>query len=109
MHTYVNKMFCSIPILNIVKPMESGTRYSQMAVTYLTSYILGTLTRYFPTHWVSLMNGEKGDALWPSVNAAQRYIDSALPEMVVSFIHDTLDQSRLMADSEEQSGDNNNA
>lgn len=95
MHTYVNKIFGSIPKLNLVKPMQSGARYSQMAVTYLTSYILGMLTRYFPTHWASLMNGEKGDVLWPSINAAQHYIDSAFPEMVVSFIHDTLTQRGL--------------
>jgi hypothetical protein len=92
MHTYVNKMFGSIPTLYIVKPLPSGARYSQMAMTYMTSYVLGMLTRYFPTHWVSLLSGEKGDALWPAINAVQRYIDSAFPEMVVEFIHDTLDQ-----------------
>jgi hypothetical protein len=59
----------------------------------MTSYILGMLARYFPTHWMSLLSGEKGDALWPAINAAQRYIDSAFPEMVVEFIHDTLDQA----------------
>ncbi|MFL6599303.1 MAG: YaaC family protein [Chthoniobacterales bacterium] len=93
MHTYVNKMFGSIPTLHIVKPMASGARYSQLAVTYMTSYILGMLARYFPTHWMSLLSGEKGDALGPAINAAQRYIDSAFPEMVVEFIHDTLDQA----------------
>jgi hypothetical protein len=93
MHTYVNKMFGSIPTLHIVKPLANGARYSQLAVTYMTSYILGMLARYFPTHWVSLLSGEKGDALWPAINAAQRYIDSAFPEMVVEFIHDTLDQA----------------
>jgi hypothetical protein len=92
MHAYVDKMFGSIPRLHVVKPMANGVRYSQMAVTYMSSYILGMLTRYFPTYWVSLQSGEKGDALWPSLNAAQRYIDSAFPEMVVEFIHDTLDQ-----------------
>jgi hypothetical protein len=93
MHTYVNKMFGAIPTLHIVKPMASGARYSQLAVTYMTSFILGMLARYFPTQWVSLLSGEKGDALWPAINAAQRYIDSAFPEMVVEFIHDTLDQA----------------
>jgi hypothetical protein len=92
MHAYVNKTFGSIPALHVVKPITTGSRYSQMAVTYMLSYVLGMLTRYFPTQWVSLLSGGKGDILWPSINAAQRYIDFAFPEMVMEFIHDTLDQ-----------------
>ncbi|HSS52647.1 MAG TPA: YaaC family protein [Thermoanaerobaculia bacterium] len=94
MHTYVNKMFGSIPALHLVKPFANGSRYSQMAITYMISYCLGMLCRYFPTHWISLLNGEKGDALWPAINSAQKYIDASFPELIVEFIHDTLDQAR---------------
>ena len=93
MHTYINKTFGSIPTLQIVKPFESGTRYSQLAVTYLLSYCLGMLARYFPTHWVSLFSADKGDRLWPVMNSAQKYIDTSYPELVVELIHHTLDKS----------------
>jgi YaaC-like Protein len=109
MHAYVNKMFRSIPVLHMVRPFASGTRYSQMAVTFMLSYVLGMVARYFPTHWVSLQSGEKGDALWPLINAAQRYVDSAFPELVVEFIHDTVDQQGLNDDSGETAGGNNDS
>jgi hypothetical protein len=92
MHAYVNKMFGSIPTLHLVKPFESGSRYSQLAITYMLSYCLGMLTRYFPTHWVSLLSGDKGDGLWPAINAGQKYIDSSFPELIIELIHETLDQ-----------------
>lgn len=92
MHTYVNKMFGSIPTLHIVKPFEGRARYSQLAVTYLLSYCLGMLARYFPTHWVSLFSADKGDRLWPEINSAQEYVDSSFPELIVELIHHTLDE-----------------
>jgi hypothetical protein len=93
MHTYVNKSFGRIPNLHIVKPFNSGSRYSQLAVTYLLSYCLGMLARYFPTHWVALFSGDKGDSLWPAINSAQKYIDSSFPEMIVELIHYALDEA----------------
>ncbi len=60
---------------------------SQLCVTYIISYILGMLARYFPTHWYALMGGEKGDAIWPDINAAQTYVEVALPELVLDVIN----------------------
>ncbi|HEX3552497.1 MAG TPA: YaaC family protein [Thermoanaerobaculia bacterium] len=108
MHAYVNKMFGSIPALHLVEPFANGSRYSQMAITYMVSYCLGMLCRYFPTHWISLLGGEKGDALWPAINSAQKYIDSSFPELIVEFIHDTLDQARN-AVAENSNGENADA
>lgn len=92
MHAYVNKMFGSIPSLYIAKPFDDRARYSQLAVTYLLSYYLGMLARYFPTHWVSLFSADKGDGLWPEINSAQQYVDTSFPELIVELIHYTLDQ-----------------
>ena len=36
------------------------------------------------------MGGEKGDGMWPSINAAQMYIEAALPELVVDAIKSSL-------------------
>ncbi len=90
MHTFVHKQFGAIPALHIVDPLPSGARYSQLALTYMVSFMLGMLARYFPTHWISLASGEKGDGLWPAINAAQRYVDQAFPELVVEFVEDLL-------------------
>ena len=67
-HTYVHKIFGSIPSLFLVEPFSGGARYSQLCITYMVSYILGMLVRYYPTHWISLTQGGKGDSMWPTMN-----------------------------------------
>lgn len=86
-HAYVNKTFGAIPHLHIAPPFDHGACYSQVALTYVTSYFLGMLTRYFPTQWVALSGGTKGDSLWPAVSAAQRYVETSYPELILELIH----------------------
>jgi hypothetical protein len=94
MHAYIHKTFGRIPNLFLVAPMPSGNRYSQLAFTYMISYVLGMLARYFPTHWVSLAQGNKGDALWPTLNRAHRVIENSFPELVAEMIEDILANTR---------------
>jgi hypothetical protein len=91
-HAYVNKTFGSIPALYIAPPFEDSSRYSQLAMTYMLSYFLGMLTRYFPTQWVALAGGAKGDEIWPAINAAQKYIESSFPELLLELILDRIAQ-----------------
>ena len=94
MHTYVRKTFGSIPSLHIVDPLRPDVRFSQLAITYMLSYILGMIARYFPTHWVALHSGAKGDVLWPAIHAIQKYVELSFPELVIELIHDALEQRR---------------
>lgn len=94
MHAYVNKMFGSIPSLYITKPIQENVRLSELGIAYMLSYFLGMLTRYFPTHWVALHSGTKGDGLWPTVSAAQSYVEAAFPEMIVELIQDFLSSAK---------------
>lgn len=93
-HTYVNKMFGSIPNLFIVKPLHNDARLSQLAITYVLAYCFGMLTRYFPTHWLALHSGTKGDGLWPTINAGQNYVEAVFPELIIELIYDALKESR---------------
>jgi hypothetical protein len=93
MHAYIHKVFGAIPDLFLVALMPSGNRYSQLCMTYMIGYVLGMLARYFPTHWVSLSQGNKGDALWPTLNRAQRIVEESFPELVAEMIEDILAQS----------------
>ncbi len=90
MHAYVHKIFGTIPNLFLIAPMPSGNRYSQLCITYMVSYVLGMLARYFPTHWVSLAQGEKGDAFWPTLSQAHRIVEVTFPELVAEMIEDIL-------------------
>jgi hypothetical protein len=84
-HAYVNNSF-GIPALYIAKPLHNDVRLSQLAITYILSYYLGMLTRYFPTQWVALHSGAKGDIIWPAIHATQQYIEKAFPELVIELI-----------------------
>ncbi len=93
MHGYLDKIFSSIPRLHIVEPLPNDVTLSQMAITYMHSYILGMLVRYYPTHWVSLIQGSRGDKYWPTLNRVQRYVEIVYPELVAELIHETLNPS----------------
>ena len=80
-----------IPSLFIAKALPDQIQLSQLAITYLLSFTLGMLTRYFPTQWVSLASAEKGDSLWPAINAAQNYVDTVYPDLIVELLHYFLD------------------
>ncbi|MYC89301.1 MAG: hypothetical protein F4X22_13855 [Gemmatimonadales bacterium] len=87
-HTYVNKMFGAIPKLFIAEPFPGGARYSQLCMTYMVSFVLGMLVRYFPTHWIALVQGEKGDSMWPTIVRAQQVVEESYPELVAEMIRD---------------------
>lgn len=89
-HTYVRKMFGSIPTLHLAPPLQSGARLSQIGLTLALSYVLGMLTRYFPTHWMALQSGTTGDGLWPIVLGAQGYVERVFPELVLEYLYDRL-------------------
>ena len=89
-HAYVHKTFGSIPKLYLAEPFSDGSRYSQMCITYMVSYILGMLVRYYPTHWISLIQGRSGDRYWPTVNRAQQFVESSYPELVAEFVNDII-------------------
>ncbi len=57
---------------------------------YLSNCLLPGNARYFPTHWISLIQGERGDALWPTINRAQQFVENSYPELVVEMIFDMI-------------------
>ena len=92
-HSYIHKMFGSIPSLHLAMPFTSGARYSQLGITYMVAYILGMLVRYYPTHWMALIQSEKGDTWWPTINRAQHFVEVSYPELVIELIQDILKES----------------
>ena len=94
LHKYIDKMFGLIPRLYLVKPLNCGNNYSEMGFCYLVSYFMGMLSRYYPTHWLSLINGGKGDLMWPVINRAQSYIETVFPELVLEYIQEKVKEEK---------------
>jgi hypothetical protein len=95
-HTYVDKLFGSIPSLHLAEPFSRGVRYSQLCITYMVAYTLGMLVRYYPTHWISLIQGDKGDTMWPTINRAQHFVEVSYPELVTEMITDVIKEAELI-------------
>lgn len=93
-HSYIHKTFGTIPSLHISTPFSENAHYSQLCITYMVSYILGMLVRYYPTHWMALSAGDKGDEWWPLINRSQQYVEHAFPELVIELINDFLKKSK---------------
>ena len=55
-------------------------------MTHMISYALGMLVRYYPTHWMALIHGGRGDLLWPTINRAHRYVEIVYPKLAAEYI-----------------------
>jgi hypothetical protein len=93
-HSYVQKTFGAIPNLHIAEPFQDRFAFSQLGITYMVAYYLGMLVRYYPTHWISLSQGDKGDGLWPTINRAQQFVEKTYPELVIEMIYDLLQENK---------------
>lgn len=83
----VMRTLAGYPVPHLTSKFHQNIFLPQISIIYILSFILGMLVRYFPTHWTALMGGEKGDAIWPSINAVQSYVEQALPELVLESIN----------------------
>ena len=92
-HTYLDKQFGRIHRLYMAEPFPGGACYSQLCITYMVSFILGMLARYYPTHWMALINGSKGDSIWPAMSRAQEVVEHTYPELVAEFISWTITEN----------------
>lgn len=92
-HTILNKMFGGIPSLYFSPPMNENQQLSEIAMLYISSFIMSMLVRYYPTIWVSIAQGEKGDVFWPTIYKTQQLVETAFPELVLEFINYTVESS----------------
>lgn len=72
--------------LFVVSFFANSFDISKPAATYVLSYILGMLARYYPSKWMSLIRNEKGDALMPSLLKSLSYIENKFPQTVVDLL-----------------------
>ena len=62
-----------------IADFPDGDKLSEFFKLYLTSFILGTLARYFPSEWMALLSGSSGDFSRPLIFQAIEAIESDLP------------------------------
>ena len=72
----------------ITIPLLGQSSLSQLSITFIASFYMGMLARYYPTHWVALIDGVKGDSFSPILKRLQKYIDNNYPDLVATMIDD---------------------
>lgn len=82
-----------VPSLYVAPAFQGGFCLSELGVLYVLSYFTGMLARYFPTHWISLIQGDQGDIVWPLLSSAQDYVQAAYPKLVYELVQDALQNS----------------
>ena len=62
-----------------IADFPNGDKLNEFFKLYLTSFILGTLARYYPSEWMSLQSGSLGDFSRPLIFQAIEAIESEFP------------------------------
>ena len=70
--------------MSVVTPFAPGIAISRIGRFFLLSYFLGTLARYHPTAWLTIMQSrERGDFLLPIIREAMKAIQTEFPVLMV--------------------------
>lgn len=75
-----------IGTLVALRKMPAGLELSKLAMAFTTSYALGMLVRYYPSHWISMLQNVRHDAALPTLLAALQHIENDVPRLVVEFL-----------------------
>ena len=62
-----------------IADFPNGDKLNEFFKLYLTSFILGTLARYFPSEWMALLSGSPGDFTRPLIFQGVEAIESEFP------------------------------
>ncbi len=72
----------------IVSPLSNGLKLSSLSYLFLASFSLGMLVRYYPSHWLSLINRAKGDRVYPLLKATSNLIETKFPQLVLEELNE---------------------
>ncbi|MBD2099785.1 YaaC family protein [Leptolyngbya sp. FACHB-261] len=78
--------FVDIGDIYLVPPIQESVYLNTLSLYFSASYVLGMLTRYFPSIWISLGRVEKGDGIFPLINRLMSLIQNDYPQIVLDFL-----------------------
>jgi hypothetical protein len=91
LHRNASEMGAQMPMLAndahgetfILAPLPGGSQLSSLMKLFTLSYLLGMLSRYFPTRWIAMANRQTGDRLFPLLRAGSDLVQSRFPIAVL--------------------------
>lgn len=72
---------------HVVQLFDDEIYLNDISKYFASAYVIGMLCRYYPTTWMSLKRGEKGDRMYPYIINLIKQIESYYPVMVLDFLN----------------------
>lgn len=72
---------CAIPVIH------NDIGLNLVSGMFMISYVFGMLARYYPTAWISLRRGGKGDKIYPFAYRIMQFIDEKYPRVILDFLN----------------------
>lgn len=70
--------------MSVVAPFETGFSISRIGRFFLLSYFLGTLARYHPTTWLTIMQSRQGgDFMLPIIRESMSVLQQYFPAFII--------------------------
>lgn len=63
----------------LIAPTPTGGQWSPLLRCFLQAYFLGMLARYHPSHWMRMVYGRKGDAMFPLLKRTLQHLKEEFP------------------------------
>lgn len=70
-----------------IPPIKDHVGFNLISGLYMVSFVFGMMARYFPTTWIGIMRGEKGDKIFPFVHRIMDFIDEIFPIVLLDFLN----------------------
>lgn len=67
-------------------PFQGEPYINDIGKSFIASYITGMLCRYYPSTWIGLRLGDKGDKIYPLIVALLNFVETYYPRMVLDFL-----------------------
>jgi hypothetical protein len=70
----------------VVPPFKNGFFLNNISVMYSTSFIFGTISRYYPSSWNNINKGIDNDSVLPFALNFMDFIQNKFPIIIMDFI-----------------------
>lgn len=68
----------------LIAPFENDIHISRIGRYFLLAFFLGTLSRYHPTHWLGMMQGQQnGDFIMPAIREVMNIVQTNYCELII--------------------------
>ena len=71
----------------LIRPFPNGDNLIDIHRIYISSYIIGMLCRYFPSHWTSILNSQKGDLARSVIISSIYNMETTFPKLIRDYSH----------------------